>query len=194
MEGGGRGWRGSECAPRKNTMALLAVTTTSQGEPNPTPPSHPIPSSQPALRPYRLRKVLVKGPGERVRWEAIINRGTSQIDQELWLVKAGRQAGFSDPRCQNERRSPDLRIANAVTIAGQRKRGERMAHQRHSSVPSIVWGRAGKGIPREAPGGHEEGMGAGLADGLDPLALLSHLGAPGDGPRPMDDRSNRLTE
>lgn len=76
-----------------------------------------------------------------------------------------------------------------------------MEHQRHPSVPSIVWGRVGKGIPREAPGGHEEGMGwvlallgAGLADGLDPLALLSHLGAPGDGPWPMDDRSNGLTE
>ncbi|KAK1538572.1 hypothetical protein CPAR01_08685 [Colletotrichum paranaense] len=48
-------------------MALLAVTTTSQGEPDPTPPSHPIPSCQPALRRYRLRKVLVIGTWKTVR-------------------------------------------------------------------------------------------------------------------------------
>ncbi|UQC82796.1 uncharacterized protein CLUP02_08286 [Colletotrichum lupini] len=74
-------------------MALLAVTTTSQGEPNPTPPSHPILSA-------RSQAVQAKE-----------STGNRDLDNS--------QAGFSDPRCQNEEEEEEEEEEEALIFASQ---------------------------------------------------------------------------
>lgn len=139
--GRGRGWRGSECTPRKkNTMALHGGHYDQPGraQPNPAIPSHPILSAcSQAVQAKEStgNRDLGKRSGERES----LTRAQAKLTKSCGWCSAGRLQSSEVP--ERRRRSPDLRIANAVTIAGQRKRGERMEHQRHPSVPSIVWGR-----------------------------------------------------